>query len=129
MKRMNYWRLSLPVAVGTIQAGGAIPETARGYADALVNREREEKRVLRCFRWVTGGVRSLLAERGIEGSRGLQPTAVAGRSVRRGATIEEPSRFYAPFKRRSATQLASLAHRGLKLHGYRHPVAPRPQRH
>jgi hypothetical protein len=57
---------------------------------------------------------SLLAERGNEGSRGLQPTDQAGEWFRRGATIDETPQAEAVVRRRSATRLPFANNRGLK---------------
>ena len=69
-----------------------------------------------------------IAERCIDGSRGLQPTDRAVHVRRRAATLDLnlPSRPAHRFNRRSATRLHGLANRGLKVHGYPQPVAPRP---
>jgi len=56
----------------------------------------------------------LLAERGRDGSCGLQPTVQSIKLFRRGATAEEKTWLREGFKRRSATRLISLPHRGLK---------------
>src|SRR4030095_6832989 len=60
--------------------------------------------VPRCFRWNAEWRRFLLAERGFEGSRGLQPADWSANGRRRGATIDESPPFDGLFKRRSATR-------------------------
>src|SRR5260221_12225415 len=57
------------------------------------------------FQYVAVGVGSVVAERGFDGSRGLQPTEFGTPVVRRGATLEGCVRSHRSFSRRSATRL------------------------
>ncbi len=71
-------------------------------------------KVLRCVQSISVCVGSVLAERGIDGSRGLQPTVGRHQRRRRGATAERTPRGHPAFRRRSATQDRDSEHRGLK---------------
>src|SRR4029450_2424282 len=82
--------------------------------------------VPRCFRWNAGRRRSLLAERGFEGSRGLQPADWSAKGVVAERRLTNRLHLMgfssvAPRRARAAHSLSvSFAH------GYLRTVAPRP---